>query len=512
MIFLRGGIVLLALFACGAISPAQTTQPAAAVRSVPPSPAELRARAREDVLAAYEIFRLHHPGMFDPNNPGFPARLRRARDAALAFIPRIVDAEGNMRAMTIFSAGLADGHASAGVAYSGEGEFLWPGFRTVWRGDALHILDAAAGSAPRGSILLGCDGRPARMLIRESAFYFYGRPDEAGQWWQNAPSFFERVRSPYETLPAVCTFRYPDGRRVAHRLNWQKVPEALDRAWLEAARRRDPIGITEPRPGISLIRLTSFAPDNEGQAAYSRLFAALERDAARIAAGRTIVIDLRNNQGGSSSWSEEVAKRLWGAGAVVAAQSRYFRRTRVWWLADPENIAYLREAAADLRAQDRQALAREIDETAGQLEAAHVRGDRFFVENVGASDAPGAGRAVPRRLPPVYVITDGGCVSACLDAVDLFTLFPGVKLVGAPTSADSAYLQIRHQRLPSGRGSVILPLKIWVGRPRAPGQVYFPQIAVNDLEWTTDVLLDHIERDLTRRRRLPSPSHHRSRP
>jgi hypothetical protein len=172
MIFLRGGIVLLALFVFSAISPAQTSMPAAVARSAPPSQAELRARAREDVLAAYEIFRLHHPGMFDPHNPGFPDRLRRARDAALAFVPRIVDAEGNMRAMTIFSAGLADGHAIAGVGYPGEGELLWPGFRTVWRGDALHILDAAQSGAPRGSILLGCDGRPARQLIRESAFYF----------------------------------------------------------------------------------------------------------------------------------------------------------------------------------------------------------------------------------------------------------------------------------------------------------------------------------------------------
>lgn len=462
-----------------------------------PSPAELRAAARADVLAAYEIFRRHHPGMYDPSNPQFPARLRRARDAALAFIPRIVDAEGSMRAMTVFSAGLSDAHASAGISYSGQGDFLWPGFRTVWRAGALRILDPVQGGAPRGSSLVGCDGRPARVLIRDSAFSFYGRPNEAGQWWQYAPLFFARTRSPYEALPRICTFRYPGGQLRAFRLTWQKVPAALDRAWSEAAARHDPIGLSRPRQGISLISLPSFSPDEAGRAAYARLFERLEEEMTQLLNGRAIVLDLRNNSGGSSSWSVEVAKRLWGEGAVAAALARYFRNTRIWWLADPANITHFRESAAELRAQHREDLASEIEAIIRHLEAAHTRGDRFYIEHAGAPYPHAA--ATSRHLPPVFVITDGGCVSACLDAVDLFTRFPGVTVVGAPTSADSAYLETRSQPLPSGRGWVVIPTKIWVGRPRAPGQVYWPQILVNDLEWTTDGLLDHIEHDLARR-------------
>lgn len=494
--------ILLLLIGAG-LPRAQTLPPPAEVgASRQPSgasPAELRAAAREDVLAAYEIFRRHHPGMFDPRNPHFPARLRHARDAALAFIPRIVDAEGNARAMMIFSAGLADAHASAGVAYSGDGDLLWPGFRTVWRGGALRVLDSDQVGPPRGSVLTGCDGRAARSVIRASAFYFYGRPDEAGQWWLNAPSFFARTRSPYETLPRSCTFRHPDGVRMAHRLTWRPVPRALERTWFAAASRHDPIGLSQPRPGINLIRLTSFSPDEEGLAAYARLFAQLDDEAPRIANGRAIVLDLRNNGGGSSTWSEDLAKRLWGAEAVAAALARYFRNTRIWWLADAANIAYFRASAADLRTQHREALAIEIETITNHLEAAQARGDRFYVENAGAAYSPPATSPAPRRLPPVYVITDGGCVSACLDAVDLFTRFPGVTLMGAPTSADSAYLETRTEQLPSGRGSVVLPTKIWVDRPRAPGQVYWPQIPVNNLEWTTDVLLDHVERDLARK-------------
>jgi hypothetical protein len=90
---------------------------------------------------------------------------------------------------------------------------------------------------------------------------------------------------------------------------------------------------------------------------------------------------------------------------------------------------------------------------------------------------------------------DGGCASACLDAVDVFTRFPGVKLVGAPTSADSQYLEVRLQPLPSGRGAVWLSTKIWVHRPRRAGEVYRPDLPVNDLDWSTTTMLSHIERD-----------------
>jgi hypothetical protein len=460
------------------------------------SPVDWSAAAAEDVEAAYAAFAAHHPGMFDPNNPGFPDRLRRARDAALAFADRVSDAEGHMRALALFSAGLADGHAQVFAAYSGTGG-IWPGFTTVWRGDALHVLDPSEDGPPRDAVLVACDGRAANDVIRELAFAFYGRPDEAGQWWVGAPGLFDRPRSSYESLPRQCSFRTRDGAMLTHALSWRPVPRALFRARLEAAR-REPIGLTEPRPGLYRIVLSSFTPDYEGRTAYARLFENLERRRDLLAASRAIILDLRGNGGGSSSWSVEIAERLWGAEAVTAAQAAYFRDTRIRWFADQANIDHLRINAERIRSEGRAVDARELEQTAEHLAVALGRGQRFFVEDFGPALARQAPSARPRHLPPVYVITDGNCASACLDAIDLFTRFPGVKLVGAPTSADSNYLDIRRESLPSGRGWLVMPMKIWVGRPRASGEVYRPAILVNDLEWRTDVFLDHIERDLAR--------------
>lgn len=508
ILHLHGALAALALLVGGASQPPpdhqRDTNTAGAAehdnRSAASRSIDWRSATREDVLEAYLIFRNHHPGMFDPNNPGFAAKLRRARDEALAFVPNVHDDEGHMRALASFNSVLADGHARVVVGYDGHGT-LWPGFDTVWRDHGLRVFDRAPNGPARGSELLACDGKDARELIRDSAFLVMdGRPNEEGQWWVDAPFFFWRARSSDDPLPQSCTFRGPDGRATSYRLTWSPADEKAFGQWADQWR-REPIGLTEPRSGIYRITLSTFSPDGQGRTRYEKLFLDLDSNAQQMAMARAIVIDLRNNNGGSSSWGEDVADRLWGKAAVDAAMAKYFRHTKVWWLADRANVAHLREFAAKFRAEGRP----QIDEgvhlaaLAAKLERARKRGKRFYVEDYGAILSRQATNARPRSLPPVYVITDGGCASACLDAVDIFTRFQGVKLVGAPTSADSQYLDVRLQPLPSGRGAVWLPTKIWVDRPRRAGQIYRPEIPVNELDWTTATMLDHIERDLANR-------------
>jgi hypothetical protein len=100
----------------------------------------------------------------------------------------------------------------------------------------------------------------------------------------------------------------------------------------------------------------------------------------------------------------------------------------------------------------------------------------------------------------VYVVVPGNCASACLDALDVLTRFPNTILVGAPSSADSTYMEVRVAELASGRAAVIVPNKVYVKRKRANGEIYTPQIEVRDIAWTTPTLLKTIEADLARRR------------
>ena len=60
-------------------------------------------------------------------------------------------------------------------------------------------------------------------------------------------------------------------------------------------------------------------------------------------------------------------------------------------------------------------------------------------------------------------------------------------------------MEIRRTDLPSGKAMIVIPNKLWSGRPRQSGEIYTPDILVTDLDWSTDTFLDRIEEDLAAR-------------
>jgi hypothetical protein len=479
-----------------ALIAAAASQAATAPDTAPLAAADWRRITQSDIASAYDIYFTSHPGVLDPGNPGFPGQLKLARDKALAFAAKVHEA-GYKRALAIFSAEMQDGHAFLkpmdGKAAT---EFEWPGFVSAWRGDRLLVHRAAEDGAPRGSVIESCDGRKARDLLNAYEFSWRGRPREAGQWWSHGTYLF--LREPAKSLPHMkaCKFRYPDGRLRSHKLAWTAAPPEAAK-YAEAAIEGEPsqIGLSEPRPGIFMIGMPTFTPDEAGNKAYDEMLSALARSREAIGQGRAVVIDLRHNKGGSSSYSRKAGNILWGEAPVKAAMGNFFKDVEIWWRASLENAARHRATAKRLRSRNLIENADTTDAFAAGIEQAAARKERFFVQSVKREAVP---VPQPSPLPPVYVITDGSCFSACLDAIDLFKRFPGVKLIGAPTSADSAYMEVVSEKLPSGKAQAFIPTKIWVGKPRKNGEVYTPDILVTALDWTADTFLDVVERDLAK--------------
>lgn len=88
----------------------------------------------------------------------------------------------------------------------------------------------------------------------------------------------------------------------------------------------------------------------------------------------------------------------------------------------------------------------------------------------------------------------GQCGSACLGAVDTFKLFSNTVLFGAPSSSDSTYMDVRLADTPSGLSKVIIPNKVYVNRARGNGDFYQPDIPFNEVEWTTEAILEGIKK------------------
>jgi hypothetical protein len=179
---------------------------------------------------------------------------------------------------------------------------------------------------------------------------------------------------------------------------------------------------------------------------------------------------------------------------------------RAWWRASPDNTRYVSSLPDRLRGEGQaQRAISEVERPASGMKAALAKGEPYWEDPVApaaqASTAPPA-EVAPLKTP-VYVIVPGQCASACLDALDLFVHFPNTKLIGAPSSADSVYIDVRIESLPGGLAKVVIPNKLYRNRPRATGQVYTPPIEVDNLQWSTAAFRDVIETDLRAGAPLP---------
>jgi hypothetical protein len=234
---------------------------------------------------------------------------------------------------------------------------------------------------------------------------------------------------------------------------------------------------------------------------YETLFSTLKQQQATLLQAKAIVLDLRHNQGGSSYWSTQIAAELWGQAQVQARGQALFSQTEVWWFASPGNTAHVKSLYDVLQTQGQTSMLPWIQAVGQGMQKALETKQHFYVEK--SDTQTQAQPAIPKDPPalkaPVYVIVPGQCASACLDALDVFRLFDNTILVGAPSSSDSIYMDIRTQQLPSGLGQLIIPNKFYVNRPRGHGQYYSPALTHNQLDWSTQALLDKVLADFTKR-------------
>ena len=475
----------------------------AAAPALPDSPQAWRAAAQADIEAAVQVTRENHPGARDPHNPRFLANLDAARLHGLALAAKVNDAAGYTAAVEGFNVRIGDGHAGirARIDKSARPPMRWPGFITVWRGDALYVHSSQAPEVAVGSKLLGCDGRTGEQLVRENVFSFEGRVGEAGQWWSDAPNLFIDTHNPFITLPRHCRFEFQGAVRE-HRLAWRELDAEARRLWVDSeSGDARPVGMFEARKNLAWVSMPTFHPNEEERAAYRALTRDVETNRARWLAFDAVVIDLRKNGGGSSAWSVDFARALWGSDRVRQARSAFSGKSEVWWRASPANTEYVFSMALTLAGQGSEDMAAWARRNAEGMRAALARGDDFHVEKRDpAAAAPDALEATAPFTRPVYVVVPGNCASACLDALDVFTRFPNTTLIGAPSSADSTYMEVRRHPLASNLAVVIVPNKMYVNRGRANGQIYPAAIEVRDVAWSVDSLLRTVEADLARRR------------
>lgn len=435
---------------------------------------------RTDAAAVHAAIADSHPGMVNPGDPDFP-RINEAQFALAVQRAEEADSFADyFYAMQHYVAEFDDGHLGYGVFGSTpDNDVRWPGFIARDNGAKGLVVTLAEewSGVPVGGRIVGCDGRDAFQLGDDRIGARFGRWELASQRATFGPMVMLDTGDPYVQPIRRCVVETDAGPRSVD-LEWREGgANFYGRYNLFPAPERLKVGLRQGAGGAYWISLPTFNgnPESDDGRALRLLVSEIGQHADALRLAPAIVFDLRGNGGGSSGWSDEIAEGLWGEGAVQRVPERPMT---VVWRASLGNLQSLRDALRERDANGNlSSETREwfVSSIAG-LEAAIANGvDRWVIEPAPDSGPISEDNGLAYHPPrgQVFVLTDEACMSACLDAVDLWTRL-GAKPVGRETGADTVYMEVRSIRMPSGLGSMSLPMKFYVGRARGHNEPVEP--------------------------------------
>lgn len=452
-------------------------------------PRDWSAMLAQDATALHDIVIDSHPGVHDPLNPEFRGRVDAGLAQALERARTTRDAGGWWWAMRAYVAGFNDGHVQIGLK---EGSFSmrWPGFMTVYRGADQVVADRdadAAAAPPLGARLIDCDGVPAERLAEDRIGAFRGRWFLQSQRVSFGDWLFLNAANPWIGEMRTCRFE-KDGATRAYPLTWRAIADDdIGARRTRLARRAhntfelkalDDGGYWMSAPGFNN------APDSEDFRGLTALIEQAQARQAELRQAPYVVLDLRGNGGGSSHWGSQLGVILWGIDWARA--NNLAPVEAIDWRASEANQARMQAYADEARTagQDDRTI-QGFQTVADALGAARANGEVYWREAGGYRQARAEAPQLVRGR--VYLLTDPVCASACLDTVDFWKALGAIQ-VGAETSADTVYMELRAASLPSDRAEVAIPMKVWRGRARGANEPQRP-VHVFDGDMSDDAAL-----------------------
>lgn len=467
--------------------------PDMAMSSTLEQPRDWKAQIRKDADFVHNTVLRVHPGSFDTQNPHFRAQLATAHQELIQRA-EVADSFWHYNwAMNAFIASFNDVHVSLtySVARPKVQKTDWPGFLTQdVRGEqVVRVRQPGQADGPEiGDVLVGCDGVPAKALLFDRVGRFFGRWTLESQRLKHSYRLFLDATNPYISRQRACIF-LRDGVEKEYKLNWIPLSDENFNSFFRQLTSRYSSEFAYERKDQSLrVAFKNFDPTPGKQAdkTIGNYVGLLAADLRGADAPKILVLDLRGNGGGSSHYSRLVAESIWGQAALTALPSR---DSYVEWRPSDEKIAIMDKymllaGLAGLDASTRQYWKTVLE----GLKQARKEGvdlwrepKRIPMQTKSADEAAQLASLTP-FAGKVFVLTDGHCASACLNAVDLWTALGAVQ-VGRETDADTLYMDLVEIRVPGFPAEVNLPTKVFRNRargsnvPHTPAHIYSGDLA-----------------------------------
>jgi hypothetical protein len=417
------------------------------------SAAHWRALTAMDVEAAHLMLLEDHPGAAQERGDiAFQRKLAAGYAAAKARAAQVTSYDGYLATLAGLSVSLGDKHIWSRPLYVPETR-EWAGIVIARRGKDYVVADdadAADGPALSGARLISCDGIAADRLAEERLGQFKVVSGIEAQLVQRAFWLLVDEGNPFLKKPRSCRFEQgADVREVA--LKWRSIPRAELSTRLAASPTRGAAGFGVRKVGqgwwIALQSLSEKAVP---------VVEEVRAKAATLRAAPYVVLDMRGNGGGNSQFGRQIAEALWGP-AFVSARFRGGGEDdgcAKAWRASERNLKqleYYKDTMGPRQGKEAtEAFTKEYDAVA----AARAAGAAFSARPTCPAAAPtGAKIRRPRGKSEyggrVVLLTDNSCFSSCLLVTDDFHRL-GALHVGETTDANTHYMEVREDKLPSG--------------------------------------------------------------
>jgi len=422
-----------------------------------------------DVVAIHDTLRDNHPGPPDPSNSHYRDWLEKALPEALSRAGAARSYGDYLRTLEFYTNGFADGHILVQEALT-QRTLTWSGFIITARSatDATAALAEPDSGLKVGDRLLSCDGKDLNKLLAERTDPYFWNAEIPHARYAQAYRLFYQGRTDSQPPLENCVFSSGSVHVRWRNTNIDELQPKLDRARGLGAHA---LSIREV-DGVWLLSIPTLYFPSDDAVARARAFVADLKARAPELRKQTVVLDVRGNGGGDSAWGDAILAALWGRSWVDYIENQF--DLTVDWRASAANLAVLQAKAADGHALGNEEEAEYYAKAAAAVRAALEKGQPYgrTREAQGNLTRP----ATPPFTGRVYLFTDIGCASACLDLADVLRRFPGVTRIGSPTYADTNYIDNTSQLLPSGLVFLSYSLKVYRHRDRKNNEWYEPQI------------------------------------
>lgn len=194
---------------------------------------------------------------------------------------------------------------------------------------------------------------------------------------------------------------------------------------------------------------------------------------------KKVIFDLRGNGGGNSAWGEELLQALFGKEYAIQQLAKSKENVYTEWRVSQGNLEHVKELISLVTEQQGSfhPIVLRVEYIYKGIKDALSQKKNFYSEPPEFDWSLSRSNATNAFDGRIIAIIDKRCGSACLGFLDgLKAMNANVTFVGEPTGVDSVYMELRKVTLPSGKGTLGFPIKVYRNRPRGHNVPHLPDI------------------------------------